>query len=77
MYPLVVILTISESWTFLTWIIIIGSSLIMLLWIVIYSFFESSDFVDEIIVLCTNTTFWLTVLASVVIALGEYFIHVD
>lgn len=44
----------------------------MLVWIVIYSFFESSDFVDEVIVLCTNTTFWLTVLASVVIALGKH-----
>lgn len=43
----------------------------MLVWIVIYSFFESNDFVDEIVVLCTNTTFWFTVLASVVIALGK------
>lgn len=47
----------------------------MLVWIVIYSFFESSDFVDEVIVLCTNTTFWLTVLASVVIALGKHYDH--
>ena len=64
-------LTTRYSWTFLTWIIIIGSSLVMLVWIVIYSFFESNDFVDEIVVLCTNTTFWFTVLASVVIALGK------
>ncbi|CAL1710461.1 unnamed protein product [Somion occarium] len=61
-------------WTVLTWIIVIGSSFVMLLWIVIYSFFESNDFVDEVVVLCGNGMFWLTVLMSVVIALGPRFV---
>lgn len=42
----------------------------MFLWIVIYSFFESSDFVDEVIVLCGQSIFWFSVIVSVMIALG-------
>lgn len=43
----------------------------MLLWIVIYSFFESSDFNDEVVVLFGNVPFWACVVISVAIALGE------
>lgn len=46
----------------------------MLLWIVIYSFFESSDFNDEVVVLFGEVTFWATVLISVFAALGRVFI---
>lgn len=44
----------------------------MLLWIVIYSFFESNDFNDEVVVLFGNVPFWACVVISVVIALGEF-----
>jgi phospholipid-translocating ATPase len=54
----------------MTWIVVIGSSLVMVAWIVIYSFFESPDFNDEIAVLFGEVTFWATVLVSVSIALG-------
>lgn len=43
----------------------------MFLWIVIYSFFPSSDFVDEVIVLCGQGIFWFSVIVSVVIALSK------
>ena len=43
----------------------------MLLWIVIFSFFESSDFNDEVVVLFGNVPFWTCVVISVVVALGE------
>ena len=59
------------SWTVITWIIVLGSSVVMFLWIVIYSFFESFDFYQEVIVLCGTTDFWLSVIVSVVIALGK------
>lgn len=42
----------------------------MLVWIAIYSAFESIDFVDEVVVLFGEVTFWASVLISVVIALG-------
>ena len=42
----------------------------MLLWIVIYSFFQSGDFNDEVVILFGNVIFWATVVVSVVIALG-------
>ena len=64
--------TLFLSWTFLTWIVVIGSSVVMLLWIVIYSYFESSDFNDEVVILFGNVPFWACVLISVVIALGEF-----
>ena len=43
----------------------------MLAWIAIYSLFESIDFVDEVVILFGEITFWTSVLLSVVIALGE------
>jgi Phospholipid-translocating P-type ATPase C-terminal len=61
----------SNSWTLITWVIIPGSSLVMFLWIVIYSFFESFDFVHEVQRLCGDFTFWLTVILTVAIALRE------
>ena len=60
------------SWTVLTWIVVIGSSLVMVAWIIIYSFFESNDFNDEVTVLFGNVTFWATVVVSVVVSLCRY-----
>ena len=64
-------LTLSSSWTIITWVIIPGSSLVMLLWIVVYSFFESFDFADEAQRLLGAANFWATVVLSVAIALRE------
>lgn len=66
-------LTSFSSWTVLTWLVVVGSSVVMLLWIVIYSFFESSDFNDEVVILFGNVPFWACVLISVVIALGQFY----
>ncbi|KAF8648400.1 hypothetical protein AX16_006309 [Volvariella volvacea WC 439] len=63
----------TRYWTVITWIIIPGSSIVALLWVVIYSFFFSSDFIDEVVILYGNVTFWATVLMSVVIALAPRF----
>ena len=43
----------------------------MLAWIAIYSLFESVDFVDEVVILFGDITFWTSVILSVVIALGK------
>jgi phospholipid-translocating ATPase len=66
------------SWTSITWVVGIGSSLVMLLWIVIYSFlpvntfFSNTDgFIDEVEILFSNVTFWTTIVFSVLVALGE------
>jgi len=58
----------------LTWVVVVGSSVVMLIWIIIYSFFESSDFNDEVVVLFGNVIFWATVVVSVVIALAPRFL---
>lgn len=44
----------------------------MFIWIVIYSFFESSDFVDEVVVLFGESIFWFSVIIAVVVALGKF-----
>ena len=44
----------------------------MLLWIVIYSFFQSNDFNDEVVILFGNVPFWASVIISIIIALGEF-----
>ena len=64
-----------HSWTVITWAVVLGSSIVMLVWIVIYSLFESFDFIDEVIVLFGGVTFWATVLLSVAIALSESHQH--
>jgi phospholipid-translocating ATPase len=42
----------------------------MIIWISIYSAFESVDFNDEVIILYGSITFWGTVIFTVVVALG-------
>jgi phospholipid-translocating ATPase len=54
----------------ITWLVVIGSSLIMVIWVVIYSFFETPDFNNEAIILFGGITFWATVLVSVTLALS-------
>lgn len=61
----------TRSWTAITWVVVWGSSLVMVAWIIIYSFFPSPDFVDEVTVLFGELTFWVTVILSVTIALGK------
>ncbi|THH32200.1 hypothetical protein EUX98_g2001 [Antrodiella citrinella] len=64
----------TNYWTAMAWIVIVGSTLVMLLWIVIYSFFESPDFYLEVVVLFGNGIFWFTVVLSALIALAPRFI---
>lgn len=54
----------------MTWIAVFGSTVVMLLWIVIYSFFASIDFVDEVVILFGELTFWTTVIFAATVALG-------
>ncbi|KAG2034818.1 hypothetical protein BDR03DRAFT_1093565 [Suillus americanus] len=71
----------THYWTSITWVVGIGSSLVMLLWIVIYSFlpvntfFSNTDgFIDEVVILFSNVTFWATIVFSVLVALAPRFL---
>jgi hypothetical protein len=44
----------------------------MMAWIIIYSFFESADFVYEVTVLFGGLTFWATVILAVALALCAF-----
>lgn len=61
------------SWTAITWFFVVGSIVVMLIWIGIYSLFNSVDFNDEIVVLFGTVGFWVTVVLSTVIALGTVY----
>jgi phospholipid-translocating ATPase len=63
----------TNYWTVITWIVIFGSTIVMLLWITVYSFFLSADFVDEVIILFGELTFWTTVVFSAAVALAPRF----
>ncbi|KXN91577.1 Phospholipid-transporting ATPase DNF1 [Leucoagaricus sp. SymC.cos] len=64
----------THYWTIMTWIVVVGSTLVMLLWILVYSFFMSIDFVEEVLILFGGITFWATVLVTVTVALAPRFI---
>ncbi|KAJ6598151.1 phospholipid-transporting ATPase 1 [Mycena vulgaris] len=64
----------TNYWTALTWAVVFGSTVVMMAWIVIFSFFISVDFIDEFIVLFGELTFWTTVVVSSLIALAPRFI---
>lgn len=61
-----------NSWTVITWVVVFGSTVVMLLWIVVYSFFITSDFIDEVVILFGTLTFWATVFLSAAVALGKH-----
>ncbi|KAI6101652.1 hypothetical protein EDD16DRAFT_1648774 [Pisolithus croceorrhizus] len=72
----------THYWTFITWIVVIGSSLVMILWVVIYSYFPPNNFftstgafVDEVEILFGNLVFWCSVVFSVLVALAPRFIY--
>jgi phospholipid-translocating ATPase len=56
----------------MTWIVVFPSTLVTMGWIAVYSFFQTSDFIDEVIILFGGIPFWATVFLSVVVALGLY-----
>ncbi|KAL1740994.1 hypothetical protein HDZ31DRAFT_46374 [Schizophyllum fasciatum] len=64
----------THYWTVITFIVVIGSSVVMLLWILVYSFFMSNDFIDEVIILFGELTFWTTVVFAVTVALIPRFV---
>ena len=48
-----------------------GSSIVMLLWILVYSFFPSFDFYLEVELLYGGVLFWVTIVLTVAVALRE------
>lgn len=47
-----------------------GSTVVMMLWILVYSFFMSIDFVHEVLILFGGIQFWATVVFTAAVALG-------
>ncbi|KAG8692278.1 hypothetical protein FRC08_009880 [Ceratobasidium sp. 394] len=59
----------TRYWTILTWIVTLGSMAVLLIWIAVYSQFESVDFNDEISILFSTMTFWGSVILSICVAI--------
>ncbi|KAJ7687726.1 hypothetical protein B0H17DRAFT_1332344 [Mycena rosella] len=64
----------TNYWTVLTWVVVFGSTVLMMAWIAVFSFFFSADFIDEVSVLFGELTFWTTVIVTSIIALVPRFI---
>ncbi|TDL16037.1 phospholipid-translocating P-type ATPase [Rickenella mellea] len=64
----------THYWTVITWVVIVGSSLVMVIWVAVYSLFDSVDFNDEVIVLYGEVTFWAAVLLTCSLALAPRFL---
>ncbi|KAF9556878.1 phospholipid-transporting ATPase 1 [Agrocybe pediades] len=64
----------THYWTIMTWIVVVGSSVVMMLWIVIFSFFQSVDFNDEVSILFGTIAFWTAVVLAAVVCLAPRFI---
>jgi len=56
----------------MTWIVVLGSTIVMWVWVVVYSFFPSQDFIDEAQILFGTVSFWTTVFLTVLVCLGQY-----
>ncbi|KAG8759000.1 hypothetical protein FRC12_009867 [Ceratobasidium sp. 428] len=59
----------TRYWTILTWIVTLGSMAVLLIWIAVYSQFESVDFNDEITILFSTMAFWGAVVLSICVAI--------
>ena len=57
-------------WTVLTWIIIVGSSILILLWIPIYSYLAPLPYYATVSVIYPTFNFWMTIVVTVFIAIG-------
>jgi phospholipid-translocating ATPase len=60
------------SWSIVTWFIVVGSNVVMLLWVAVYSLFTTSTFTSEFVELLGTIDFWASVILSVVLAVGMY-----
>ncbi|KAG8972229.1 hypothetical protein FRB90_010283 [Tulasnella sp. 427] len=65
----------TSYWTWIMWFVTIGSSLFMIIWIMVYSAFESIDFNNEFILLFSTVDFLATLVLTVVIALAPRYIY--
>ncbi|KAJ6564618.1 hypothetical protein B0H19DRAFT_1141557 [Mycena capillaripes] len=64
----------TNYWTVITFIVVFGSTIVMMAWIAVFSFFFSADFIDEVVVLFGELTFWTTIFVTTLIALAPRFI---
>ncbi len=53
------------------WAVTVGSSAFLIFWILIYSFFTSIDFTDEIFLLFSTVDFLASVILALVVAIGK------
>lgn len=64
----------TRYWTFVTWVVIVVSTLTLYLWIPIYSYLADLSFYAEVSVLYTNFPFWATVVFTVLVAIGPHWL---
>ncbi|WWC88623.1 uncharacterized protein L201_003536 [Kwoniella dendrophila CBS 6074] len=60
----------SRYWTIITWVIIVLSTLLVFIWIPIYSYLAVNSYYGEMEIVYSTFTFWATILITWAIAIG-------
>jgi phospholipid-translocating ATPase len=60
------------SWTVITWTIVYGSTLLVMLWIALYSAFLTPNYVNEVVILFGSVQYWAAIVLSVIVAIGMF-----
>ncbi|KAG8963186.1 hypothetical protein FRC03_003280 [Tulasnella sp. 419] len=64
----------TSYWTWIMWFVTIGSNIFLIIWIALYSSFESIDFIDEFQNLMGTVDFWAMVFLCITVAIAPRFI---
>lgn len=62
----------ASSWTWIMWFVTLGSILVVIFWIIVYSTFNSINFNNEAFNLFPTVDFLASVVLSIVLALGKH-----
>ncbi|GAA5871972.1 hypothetical protein JCM8547_006205 [Rhodosporidiobolus lusitaniae] len=62
-------------WTWMVWVIIIGSTLLFHIWVAIYSQFPVFTFQNELIYLYGTLNFWTSILLTQIAAIGPKYLY--
>ncbi|KAG8905464.1 hypothetical protein FRB99_008905 [Tulasnella sp. 403] len=65
----------TSYWTWIMWLVTVGSIVVCLLWIAVYSFLESIDFNNEVVLLFSTVDFLATLVLTIVIAIAPRYLY--
>ncbi|KAG9014558.1 hypothetical protein FRB93_013683 [Tulasnella sp. JGI-2019a] len=65
----------TSYWTWIMWVVTIGSMAFLIIWITVYSFINTPSFNDEVWILFSTVQFLATLVLSIVLAIAPRFLY--